>query len=90
MSNRGARTDQEFVFSARESIAGTGFAAKDVTKLQVSPISCQKSVRAMISDNIEHCNSTNENVVAILSAREAIARTGFAAEDVTKLQLACK
>ena len=34
-----------------------------------------------------HHNSTNENVTAVLSAREAIARTGFSAKDVTQLQV---
>jgi len=74
------------VLSAREANARTGFAAKDVTKLQVIQISCQKSVRAMISEDSEHRDFTNENVTALLCAWEAIARTGFAVKDVTKLQ----
>jgi predicted lactoylglutathione lyase len=74
------------LLSAREAIAPTGFSANDVTKLQAIQISCQKSVRAMNSEDSEHRDFTNENVTALLSAREAIARTGFSANDVTKLQ----
>jgi len=80
------------LLSAWEAIARTGFAAKDVTKLQVIQISCQKSVRAMISEDSEHRDFTNENVTALLSAREAIARTGFSQEgwiSAARKQISC-
>ena len=51
---------------AREAIARTGFSAIDVTKLQGIQISCQKSVRAMIAEDSEYHDSTNEIVTADL------------------------
>ena len=81
------------VLSAREAIARTGFAANDVTKLQVIQISCQKSVRAMISEDSEHRDFSNENVTAVLSAREAIARTGFSQKcwrSAARKQISCQ
>jgi hypothetical protein len=73
-------------FSAREGIARTGFSANDVTKLQENQISCQGTVRGMSFGDSEHDDCTNEKLNASFSAREGIARTGFSANDVTKLQ----
>ena len=55
--------------------------------MQVIQTSCQKSVRAMISEGSEHRDFTNENVSALLLAWEAMACTKFSTKDVTKLQV---